>query len=212
MKAVEADLDMLAQLLEEGEKNQPREQLPSRSTRRAQLEEEEEEFFRQRESEVARESAARHKANESVRYSEVKKPSRNSGRVSEQQVQNQQKQQVQNQQKQQQQPRLSEVKKPSRNSGRQQKPVSSDEEFDDRLSSVKMMEEADKPDWQKQREAEERGSFRSNARRQQEKLDKQNGVNEDAGGYYSDSDDLTDDEPTIKITYSSKPVQQTKKR
>ncbi len=197
VKAVEADLDMLAQLLEEGE-GLPSRQQNERSTRRA-LEQEEEDFFRQTESEIARESEAHRRQNESIRFSEVKKPSRNSVRASEAQAP----------------PRVSEVKKPSRNSRRQT--VVEDEydnDGDSRLSSVKMMEEADKPDWQKQREAEERGSFRSNVKGKQRELDRQQGINEDAGGYYSDSDDLSDDEPKFKMTYSSKPVvtQQTKRK
>jgi hypothetical protein len=190
VKAVEADLDMLAALLEEGPE-------ASRSTAvQKQRQLEDDEYFRETESEIARQSEARRRQNESVRYSEVKKPSRNSGRASVQDSFISEE------------PRPSNVKKPSRNSTRSMRDDSGDEA--DRLSSARMMEEADKPDWQKQREQEERGSFRSNARREQERLDRMHGVSQDAGGYYSDSP--SDDEPQIKMTYSSKQQQQNTKR
>jgi len=59
--------------------------------------------------------------------------------------------------------------------------------------SEQMLANADKPDWMKKRDAEERGSFRSNARAAQAELNAKEGFHEDAG-YYSMSDDDDDDD------------------
>ena len=109
--------------------------------------------------------------------------------------------------------RVSEVRKPRRSSRRvEASPQYEDDDDDDdddddgvgsRMSSAGMLDEADKPDWMKAREQEQRGSFRSNARKAQQELDQKQGVDD---GYYSmdSDDDDDDDEMMMRVTYQPK--------
>lgn len=83
-------------------------------------------------------------------------------------------------------------------------PDDEDEQLE-RLSSERMMENMDKPDWMKERERQERGSFRSEARKKQAELDAKYG---DGNDYYSNLS--SDDEPVFEVKVTQKTT--TKKR
>ncbi len=183
VKEVEKGLDMLTVLMEEGGG------LSDEQRRRNQ--EEEDDYFRTTESEILRDSEPR-QSHLQVRRSEQPRQSEQS-RYSEAS-------------------RLSEVRKPSRNSGRAStQRQQDDDEYADtvRMSSAGMMDEADKPDWMKEREAKERGSFRTNAKKVQADLNRRQGVSDDAG-YYNMSSSDEEDKPAVKVTYSSKAPQRKK--
>jgi hypothetical protein len=192
VQAVEKDLDMLAALLEQDGAQEEAPRASRLQQQRQQRQQEEDDFFR--ESEI-QQSESRVRASEKPRQSDARQSDARSSevwRLSEV-------------------ARVGEVRKPSRNSGRvtqQQQPRYEAEGDDDdnapteRLSSVQMMDRADQPDWMKQREEEERGSFRTNVRKKQEELNKRDGVSDDAG-YYSMSSSDEDEKPMVKMTYSS---------
>ena len=74
-----------------------------------------------------------------------------------------------------------------------------DEDGDyEQLEGTDVFEKLDRPDWQKEREREERGSFRTNARLKQQELDKDRDL-----AYYSMSDE-DEDEIKMQVSYTQK--------
>lgn len=92
-------------------------------------------------------------------------------------------------------------------------PPAEDDYYDgpqERTSGERMMDEADKPDWMREREARERGSMRTNARKVQEDLDRYEGREPNAG-YYSMSDE-DEEEQGFQIKMQQQKQQPTKKK